>query len=198
MDYYIDKVKDFNKRADYTKDINTAKLFLKFCMSLTKSRKIFIIGTGLGGDYKIIKYVKNFKIIAIEPRHTFYEYALKEYKKSGAKLLKMDLGEFAKISKSLSGIFLFIHSINHIPKNQISVFQKAIKNSYIIIVNPNSEIEKIVGKVDKTVISYLDSKKIQKLLNSEIIFDFFYNLVKIKGKNIFLREALVLKTKTKI
>ncbi len=107
----------------------------------------------------------------------------------------MNLGEFAKISNSLSGIFLFIHSINHIPKSQINAFQKAIKNSYIIIVNPNPEIERIVGKVDKTVISYLDSKRIQKLLDSEIIFDFFYNLIKVKGKDIFLREALVLKTK---
>lgn len=195
MDYYIDKVKDFNKRTDYTKDISTAKLFLEFCMPLIKSKKIFIIGTGLGGDYKIIKDVKKFKIIGIEPRQTFQEYALKEYKRSGATLLKMDLGEFSKISKDLSGIFLFIHSINHIPKNQIIALQKIIKNSYIIVINPNPKIERIVGKVDKTVISYLDSKKIQKLFNCEIIFNFYYNSKKIKGKDILLREALVLKTK---
>jgi len=195
MDYYIDKVKDFNKRIDYAKDVNTARLFLEFYMPLIKSKKIFVIGAGLGGDSKIIKDVKNFKITGIEPRQTFQEHASREYKKIGAKLLKMNLGEFVKTSNSLSGIFLFIHSINHIPKSQINVFQKAIKNSYIIVVNPNPEIERIVGKVDKTVISYLDSKRIQKLLDSEIIFDFFYNLVKVKGKDIFLREALVLKTK---
>jgi len=195
MDYYIDKVKDFNKRIDYAKDVNTARLFLEFYMPLIKSKKIFVIGAGLGGDSEIIKDVKNFKITGIEPRQTFQEHASREYKKIGAKLLKMNLGEFAKTSNSLSGIFLFIHSINHIPKNQINAFQKAIKNSYIIVVNPNPEIERIVGKVDKTVISYLDSKRIQKLLDSEIIFDFFYNLVKVKGKDIFLREALVLKTK---
>ncbi len=195
MDYYIDKVKDFNKRIDYAKDVNTARLFLEFYMPLIKSKKIFVIGTGLGGDSKIIKDVKNFKITGIEPRQTFQEHASREYKKIGAKLLKMNLGEFVKTSNSLSGIFLFIHSINHIPKSQINAFQKAIKNSYIIVVNPNPEIERIVGKVDKTIISYLDSKRIQKLLDSEIIFDFFYNLVKIKGIDIFLREALVLKTK---
>ena len=195
MDTYVDKVKGFNKRTDYTKDINIAKLFLEFCIPLVKSKKIFIIGTGLGGDYKIIKDVKKFKITGIEPRQTFQEYALKEYKKNGATLLKMDLGEFTKISKNLSGIFLFIHSINHIPKNQIIEFQKIIKNSYIIIINPNFKIEEIVGKVDKTVISYLNSKKIQKLFDCEIIFDLFYNLVKIKRKEILLREALVLKTK---
>jgi len=195
MDYYIDKVKDFNKRIDYAKDVNTARLFLEFYMPLIKSKKIFVIGAGLGGDSEIIKDVKNFKITGIEPRQTFQEHASREYKKIGAKLLKMNLGEFAKTSNSLSGIFLFIHSINHIPKNQINAFQKAIKNSYIIVVNPNPEIERIVGKVDKTVISYLDSKRVQEVLDSEIIFDFFYNLVKVKGKDIFLREALVLKTK---
>ena len=195
MDYYIDKVKSFNKRTDYTKDTNTAKLFLEFCMPLIKSKKIFIIGTGLGGDYKIIKDVKKFKITGIEPRQTFQEYALKEYKRRGATLLKIDLGEFVKISKNLSGIFLFIHSINHIPKNQIMAFQKIIKKSYIIVINPNPEIGKVVGKVDKTVISYLDSKRIQKLFDCEIIFDFFYNSKKIKEEDILLREALVLKTK---
>jgi len=195
MDYYIDKVKDFNKRIDYAKDLNIARLFLEFYMPLIKSKKIFVIGAGLGGDSKIIKDVKNFKITGIEPRQTFQEYVSREYKKIGAKLLKINLGEFAKTSNSISGIFLFIHSINHIPKSQINAFQKTIKNSYIIIINPNPEIGRIVGKVDKTVVSYLNSKKIQKLLDSEIIFDFFYNLIKVKGKDIFLREALVLKTK---
>jgi len=93
MDYYIDKVIDFNKRIDYAKDVNTAQLFLEFCMPLIKSKKIFIVGAGLGGDSKIIKDVKNFKISGIEPRQTFQEHASREYKKIGAKLLKMNLGE---------------------------------------------------------------------------------------------------------
>jgi len=67
-----------------------------------------------------------------------------------------------KLSNKLSGIFIFIHSINHIPKKQISLLQKSIKNSFIIIINPNPEIENIVGKTDSSVISYLNSKQIQK------------------------------------
>ena len=58
-----------------------------------------------------------------------------------------------------------------------------------------SEIERIAGKTDKTVISYLNSKQIQKLLDSEIVFDIFYNYVKIKKKEICLREAILLKSK---
>lgn len=195
MDPYYKKVEKFNSRIDYDEDVKYANLLLNYCISNSKKKNIFFIGTGLGGDIQIAKGLQNVKITGIEPRETFQEKSEKAYKKIGGKLLKMNLGEFAKISNSLSGIFLFIHSINHIPKSQITAFQKSIKNSYIIVVNPNPEIERIVGKVDKTVISYLDSKRIQKLLDSEIIFDFFYNLVKIKGKDIFLREALVLKTK---
>ena len=63
----------------------------------------------------------------------------------------------------------------------------------IIIINPNPQIERVVGKTDNTVISYLNSKQIQKLLNAKIIFNFFYNSVKIKNENIFLREIIVLK-----
>jgi hypothetical protein len=195
MDDYVIKVKKFNQREDYLKDIKASQLLLEYCMSLTSSKEIFIVGTGLGGDVNIIKNSKRFKITGIEPRQTFQEYSSKIYKKIGGKLLKMDLGEFVRTSKKISGIFLFVHSINHIPKKQISLLQKSIKNSYIIIVNPNPEIEKIVGKTDQTVISYLSSKQIQKLLNCEIVFDFFYNLVKIKENEIFLREAILLKTK---
>jgi len=195
MDPYFEKLEKFNARIDYEHDVKYANLLLNYCISNSKKKNIFFIGTGLGGDLRIVKGLKNVKITGIQPRETVQKKSEKAYEKIGGKLLKMNLGEFAKISNSLSGIFLFIHSINHIPKSQINAFQKSIKNSYIIVVNPNPEIERIVGKVDKTVISYLDSKKVQKLLDSEIIFDFFYNLVKVKGKDIFLRESLVLKTK---
>ncbi len=193
MDSYIDKVKKFNKKIDYTKDINTAHLLLKYCMPLVKSKKIFFIGTGLGGDSKIVKNIRDFEIIGIEPRQTFQEHAAKQYKKIGAKLYKKNLSDFSKTFKKLSGIFFFIHSINHISKNQILEFKKITKKSYIIIINPNPQIEKVVGKTDNTVISYLNSKQIQKLLDAEIVFDFFYNSVKIKNENIFLREVIVLK-----
>jgi len=195
MDPYFEKLEKFNARIDYEHDVKYANLLLNYCISNSKKKNIFFIGTGLGGDLRIVKGLKNVKITGIQPRETFQKKCEKAYEKISGKLLKMNLGEFVKTSYSLSGIFLFIHSINHIPKSQINAFQKSIKNSYIIVINPNPEIERIVGKVDKTVISYLDSKRIQKLLDSEIIFDFFYNLVKIKGKDIFLREALVLKTK---
>lgn len=193
MDNYIDKVKKFNKKIDYTRDINTARLVLEYCIPLVKSKKIFFVGTGLGGDSKIVKNIRDFEIIGIEPRETFQEHATKQYNKIGAKLYKKNLGDFVKIFKKLSGIIFFIHSINHISKNQILEFEKITKKSYIIIINPNPQIERVVGKTDNTVISYLNSKQIQKLLNAEIIFNFFYNSVKIKNENIFLREIIVLK-----
>lgn len=54
-------------------------------------------------------------------------------------------------------------------------------------------IEKIKGKTDKTAIRYLDSEKISKMLNSQIIFDFFYNPKPVKYQRIPIREALLLK-----
>jgi hypothetical protein len=194
LDNYIDKVKKFNDREDYLKDIKTAKFFLENYLSNVKSKKIYFIGTGLGGDSKIIQGIKNPKVIGVEPRDTFQEQATKVYNNFGGKLMKMDLGEFSKINSKLSGIFLFIHSINHISKNQLMYFQKIVKNSFIIIINPNPEIEKIVGKTDQTVISYLKAKEIETLLKSEIVFDFFYNKKKIKTKEIFLREIIIFKT----
>ena len=169
MDNYIDKVKKFNKKIDYTRDINTARLVLEYCIPLVKSKKIFFVGTGLGGDSKIVKNIRDFEIIGIEPRETFQEHATKQYNKIGAKLYKKNLGDFVKIFKKLSGIIFFIHSINHISKNQILAFEKITKKSYIIIINPNPQIERVVGKTDNTVISYLNSKQIQKLLNFFII-----------------------------
>ncbi len=145
-------------------------------------------------ETQIIKNIKNCKIIGIEPRETFQNEASKVYEKFGGKLVKADLGEFVKSSKKLSGIFLFIHSVNHIPIKQIKQLQKSIKNSLIIIINPNPEIENVVGKTDQTVISYLKSENIEKLFQSKIIFDFFYNSVKIKENKIFLREVIILKT----
>ena len=194
LDNYINKIKKFNDREDYLEDIKTAKFFLENYLSNIKSKKIYFIGTGLGGDSKIIQDIENPKVIGVEPRDTFQEQATKVYNNFGGKLMKMDLGEFSKINSKLSGIFLFIHSINHISKNQLRHFQKIVKNSFIIIINPNPQIEKIVGKTDQTVISYLNAKEIQTLLKSEIVFDFFYNKKKIKTKEIFLREIIILKT----
>jgi len=198
MDYtdYCSKVKQFNAREDYLYDLGAAKLFLDYCLTLTNVKKIFIIGTGLGGEVKIVKDLKKMSVIGIEPRHTFYKEALKTYQKFGGRILNLTLGDFVKkFQPELAGIFLFMHTINHIPRNQLHMLKKSIKNSYIIIINPNPEIEKTVGKTDKTVISYLNCDKIKKMLKCKTIFDFFYHSVKLKRKKIFLREAILLKTK---
>jgi len=194
LDNYVDKVKKFNGKEDYLVDVKIAKFFLENYLSKIKSKKIYFIGTGLGADSKIIEDVKNSKIIGLEPRDSFQEQAVKVYKNFGGKLIKVNLGEFSKDNSKLSGIFLFIHSINHIPKNQLRSFQKIAKNSYIIIINPNPQIEKIVGKTDTTVISYLNAKEIEDILKSKIVFDLFYNKKKIRTKEIFLREVIILKT----
>jgi len=190
---YYDKVNQFNKRKDYTRDIQVSQLFLDYCISNSKMKNIFFIGSGLGKDLSIIKHSKGLKITGIEPRSNFHKEAWKAYEKLNAKLLKMSLGEFVEKSKKLTGIFLFIHSLNHIPRNEIKRFTKSIKNSFIIIINPNPELEKLIGKTDITVISYLNSKNIEKILHCKILFDFYYNSVRLKGKQVFLREALLLK-----
>ncbi len=50
IDNYIHKVKEFNQRKDYQKDVSTAKLFLEYCLTIKKLKNIYFIGTGLGGD----------------------------------------------------------------------------------------------------------------------------------------------------
>ena len=69
MDDYIDKVKKFNDREDYLIDINTAKFFLENYLANMKSKKIYFIGTGLGGDARIIKNIKNSKVCQIESNY---------------------------------------------------------------------------------------------------------------------------------
>lgn len=194
---YYDKVKQFNRREDYIKDVNTAKLLVDYCLTSSITKRIFIIGTGLGADINIIKNKKRMQLIGVEPRATFYKEAFKEYRNLGGKLLNMTLGEFVNKSQhSLSGIFLFVHSINHIPRYELKLLRKSMKNSFVIIINPNPELEKTVGKTDKTVISYLTCSKIERILNCSTIFDFFYHPVKIKGKEVSLREAILLISKS--
>ena len=96
---------------------------------------------------------------------------------------------------NLSGIFIFSHSINHITEDELKQFQKILKKSLIIIINPNPEFPKRFWWTDDTILDYLSGDDIAKLLNCELIFDFFYNLVDIKGKKIFVRNAVLLKTK---
>lgn len=194
MDKYIEKVQKFNQKNNYILDVETGKLLLQYCLP-AKQKKIFVIGTGLGEDVDIVLNFKNMKITGIEPRQSFQEFAEKKYSKYRFKLLKQDLGEFSLTNKQkIGGIFLFIHSLNHIPHAQIKEFEKILKkNSYILLINPNPMIEKIKGKTDKTAFHYLNSKKISNLLKSKIIFDFFYNPKPVRGQRIPIREAILLK-----
>jgi hypothetical protein len=192
MNSYYKKVKKFNSKKNYEDDIKSAKLLLQYCIDNSKKKKVFFIGTGLGGDIKIVKGIKNIEVTGVEPRETFQDSAEKVYKKIGGKLLKMNLGQFSK-TKKLSGIFMFIHSINHITKKELEQLQKACVNSYFIIINPNPEIEKVIGKTDDTVISYLKMNDIKKILKTTMIFDYFYSPIQIKKREIFLREIILLK-----
>ena len=193
MDHYIEKVKKFNEKDNYKLDIRVANMLIKNHVS-NKQKTLYIIGTGLGEDLEVAKNITGLRIIGLEPRPTFQEIAAKKYKKFGYQLLKEDLGQFVKSSKSTVGFFLFMHSFNHIPYRQIKALEKILKkDSYIIIINPNPMIEKIKGKTDKTAIRYLNSEKISKMLNSQIIFDFFYNPKPVKYQKIPIREALLLK-----
>lgn len=191
---YFNKVKKFNTRKDYQLDVDTASLFLEYCLLNKKLKELFIVGTGLGVDVPMIKKLKTIQIIGIEPRPIFYERALKVYQKINGKLLNVTLGDFVKNSHgSLHGIFLFMHTINHIPRIELKRLKERIKDSFIIIINPNPSIGKIVGKLDDSVISYLDVKQIHKIFNGKIIYDFFYHSIRLRDKDILLREAILLK-----
>jgi len=195
MSYY-QKVRAFNKRTEYSEDIKFGNLLLEYCVNVYHKKKIFVIGTGLGGDIKVFKGIKSKLIVGIEPRKQFYTKAVKEYQRLGGTLLNLNLGQFVeKSNQKLTGIFVFMHSINHIPRKELKVLAKSMKNSLIIIINPNPQLTKITGKTDKTVISYLSAKRIQKIFDCNVVFDFFYGLIKIKGKNLLLREALLLKSR---
>jgi len=191
---YFNKVKKFNTRKDYQFDVDAASLFLEYCLSNKKLKELFIVGTGLGADIPMIKKLKTVQITGIEPRPIFYEKALKVYQKINGKLLNVTLGDFVKNSHgSLHGIFLFMHTINHIPRIELKRLKERIKDSFVIIINPNPNIGKIVGKLDDSIISYLNVKQIHKIFNGKIIYDFFYHSIRLKDKDILLREAILLK-----
>jgi hypothetical protein len=193
---YYEKVKNWNLRVDYKKDIETISLLTNYCLSKLNSTDLYFIGTGLGADIdSIVKSLKLKSIIGIEPLTNFYDSALSKYENIGAKLLNCSLGELSQKSTELSGIFIFSHSINHIPEEELKQFQKILKKSYIIIINPNPEFPKRFWWTDDTILDYFSGNDIANLLNCESIFDFFYNLVDIKGKKIFVRNAVLLKTK---
>ena len=192
---YFEKVKNWNLRKDYQKDLDMISLLTNYCLSQDVSKDLHLIGTGLGSDIdSITKYKKLNSIVGIEPIKKFYENARPKYQQLGASILNFSLGEFASKNKELSGIFVFSHSINHINNDELKKFKKILKKSFLIIINPNPEFPKRFGKSDDTVIYYLSSNEIARLLNCKIIFDFFYNLVDIKGETIFVRNAIVLQT----
>lgn len=193
---YFEKVKNWNLRKDYSNDLEVIKLLVQYCLNLSETKDVFIIGTGLGSDLESIKNIPNVKsITGIEPIASFYQEALERYNSSGAKVLNLDLKKFTSLNRELSGVFIFSHSINHIKKEELLEFKKAIKKSFIIISNPNPDFPKRFWWTDETILYYLSGDEIAEILDCEKIFDFFYNLVEIKGETIFVRNAIALKTK---
>jgi hypothetical protein len=195
-DSYYKKVENWNLRIDYKKDIDTISLLTNYCLSKVISTNLYFIGTGLGADIdSIVESTKLKSIIGIEPLKDFFENALPKYQKIGATLLNCSLGQLSQNNTELSGIFIFSHSINHITKDELKQFQKILKKSLIIIINPNPEFPKRFWWTDDTILDYFSGNDVANLLNCESIFDFFYNLVDIKGETIFVRNAVLLKTK---
>jgi hypothetical protein len=193
---YYEKVKNWNSRIDYKKDIDTISLLTNYCLSKVNSTDLYFIGTGLGADIdSIVKSIKLKSITGVEPLKNFFDSALAKYEKIGATLLNCSLGQLSQNNVELSGIFIFSHSINHITEDELKQFQKILKKSLIIIINPNPEFPKRFWWTDETILHYFSGDEISKLLNCEKVYDFFYNFVEIENKTIFVRNAVVLKTK---
>ena len=47
---YYEKVKNWNLRDDYKKDLDVISLFTNYCLSKNVSKDLYMIGTGLGAD----------------------------------------------------------------------------------------------------------------------------------------------------
>jgi len=193
---YYEKVKNWNLREDYKKDLDVISLFTNYCLSKNISKDLYMIGTGLGADIgSIIKFTKLKSITGIEPITSFFESASPKYKNLNAKIFNLKLGEFVSKNDTLSGIFIFSHSINHIPDDELLEFKKSLRKSFLIILNPNPEFPKRFWWTDETILRYFSGDEISQLLNCEKVYDFFYNFVEIENKTIFVRNAVVLKTK---
>lgn len=193
---YQEKVKNWNLRDDYKKDLDVISLFTNYCLSKNVSKDLYIIGTGLGADIdSIIEFTKLKSITGIEPITSFFESASPKYKNLNAKIFNLKLSEFVAKNDTLSGIFIFSHSINHIPEDELLEFKKSLRKSFLIILNPNPEFPKRFWWTDETILHYFSGDEISKLLNCEKVYDFFYNFVEIENKTIFVRNAVVLKTK---
>ena len=117
---YFEKVKNWNLREDYQKDLDVISLLTNYCLSQNVNKDLYLIGTGLGSDIdSITKYKKLNSIIGIEPIEKFYENALPKYQQLGASLLNITLEELSSKNHELSGIFVFSHSINHINEAEL-------------------------------------------------------------------------------
>ena len=56
---YYEKVKNWNLRVDYKKDIDTISLLTNYCLSKVNSTDLYFIGTGLGADIdSLVKTIK--------------------------------------------------------------------------------------------------------------------------------------------
>ena len=56
---YFEKVKNWNLREDYQKDLDVISLLTNYCLSQNVNKDLYLIGTGLGSDIdSITKYKK--------------------------------------------------------------------------------------------------------------------------------------------
>ena len=84
---YYEKVKNWNSRIDYKKDIDMISLLTNYCLSKVNSTDLYFIGTGLGADIdSIVISIKLKSITGIEPLKIFFDNALAKYEKIGATL----------------------------------------------------------------------------------------------------------------
>jgi len=160
MDEYINEVKEWNNRSWYRLNMEVGRTALNHI--IVRRNRVYIIGTGMGADLKMLDEYKGLDVMGIEPRKTFQSRAQKEYNKRGQLLFKGSCGDFAALNKSLEGIFIFNHSINHIPLDELEELRKSIKSGHIIIFSPKPT----KNKRDKTIIEYrtlIDLERIFKV-----------------------------------
>jgi len=157
MDAYVDKVEKWNNSKWYRLNMEVGRIALNDI--LVRMNKVYIIGTGMGADLEMLDEWTGLDIIGIEPRKTFQSIAQEEYTKRGQILLRCSCGDFAAVNKNLEGIFVFNHSINHIPLDELEEFRKSIKSGHIMVITPMPK--KI--KSDDTIIQYHTVKDLERI-----------------------------------
>jgi len=163
MDEYINKVKEWNSRSWYKLNMEEGRM--EFNDILARRNRVYIIGTGLGADLQMLDEYTELDVIGIEPRESFQSIAQKKYDKRAQFLFKGSCGDFAALNKNLEGIFIFNHSINHIPLEELKEFRKSIKNGHIMVFSPKP----VKVKGDDTIIEYRTVKDLERIFKVKAI-----------------------------